>query len=283
LSSEQLTAEIDPLGAQLSVLRDQHGRDLLWNGDPTVWAGRAPLLFPIVGELAGGVYRFGGRAFPLRRHGFARGRRFEVIAATPASAVLRLEADAGTRAVYPFDFRLNVEFTLRDAMLEIRAHVGNEGDAPLYASFGFHPALRWPLPPSLGGGHFIEFELDEPGPLRRLNASGLLAPELHPTPIVNRRLWLDEALFRDDALIFDAVRSRSVLYGSDRGGQIRLKFPDAPYLGIWSKPPGGFICIEPWHGIADPVGFSGDFSQKPGVFRVEPHATLPIAMSLTVV
>ena len=52
LSSAGLSAQIDPLGAQLSVLRDHAGRDLLWNGDPSVWAGRAPLLFPIVGALA---------------------------------------------------------------------------------------------------------------------------------------------------------------------------------------------------------------------------------------
>ena len=53
LRSSELSAEIDPLGAQLSILRDAAGRDLLWNGDAAVWAGRAPLLFPIVGALAG--------------------------------------------------------------------------------------------------------------------------------------------------------------------------------------------------------------------------------------
>ena len=52
LSSPRLTACIDPIGAQLVVLRDAHDRDLLWNGDPRWWSGRAPLLFPIVGELA---------------------------------------------------------------------------------------------------------------------------------------------------------------------------------------------------------------------------------------
>ena len=44
-----------PQGAQLSTLRDREGRELLWDGDPAVWTGRAPLLFPIVGVLVGGV------------------------------------------------------------------------------------------------------------------------------------------------------------------------------------------------------------------------------------
>jgi hypothetical protein len=41
-------------GAQLSILRDPSGRELLWDGNPAFWNGRAPLLFPIVGTLAGG-------------------------------------------------------------------------------------------------------------------------------------------------------------------------------------------------------------------------------------
>src|ERR1700712_2863869 len=81
LQSAGLTAQIDPLGAQLSVLRDVTGRELLWQGDPAIWAGRAPLLFPIVGTLADGAYRLGkgasARHFELPRHGFARNSGFE--------------------------------------------------------------------------------------------------------------------------------------------------------------------------------------------------------------
>ena len=53
LSSAELHVEVNPLGAQLSVFRDRSGRDLLWDGDPAVWAGRAPILFPTIGEVAG--------------------------------------------------------------------------------------------------------------------------------------------------------------------------------------------------------------------------------------
>ena len=134
------------------------------------------------------------------------------------------------------------------------------------ASFGFHPALRWPLPFGRDrSSHFIEFALDEPAPIRRLNSDGLLTPERHPTPISHRRLALTDALFQDDVLIFDEIQSRSVTYGADGGPRIQISYPDAPYLGVWTKPQAHFICIEPWHGITDPEGFSGDFMEKPGV------------------
>src|SRR5437667_9290409 len=86
LQSGELSAAINPLGAQLSVLRDSQGRDLLWNGDPAVWAGRAPVLFPTIGELAGGAFRVGADTYKLPRHGFARNKPFQVVAATAAQA-----------------------------------------------------------------------------------------------------------------------------------------------------------------------------------------------------
>ncbi len=282
LTSGDLTAEINPLGAQLSILRDRAGRDLLWDGDPSVWTGRAPLLFPIVGTLAGGCYRLGSKTYHLPRHGFARGKLFDIVNATSASAAFRLKADESSLLVYPFHFELEVRIALDGPTLSVTTHVRNTGDEAMPASFGYHPGFRWPLP--FGGArssHFIEFASDEPAPIRRLDADGLLSPERHATPISQRRLSLEDSLFQNDAIILDEIRSRSVTYGADDGPRLQVSFPDSPHLGLWTKPRANFICIEPWHGIADPVGFSGDFRAKPGVFMLAPGAALPITMAIT--
>jgi len=282
LSSGDLTAEVDPLGAQLSTLRDRAGHDLLWGGDPSVWAGRAPLLFPIVGALAGGRYRLGSATYTLPRHGFARVKRFDVVDASPDAATLRLKADEATLAVYPFRFELDVHFALDGATLSVTTSVRNRGDDDMPASIGYHPGFRWPLPFGRPrSSHFIEFAMDEPDPARRLNAAGLLTPERHPTPISHRYLKLEDALFQDDVIIFDQIRSRHVTYGAEDGPRIRLSFPDAQYLGIWTKPRAPFICMEPWHGIADPEGFTGDFRTKLGVFTVAPGTAMSTQMTMT--
>jgi galactose mutarotase-like enzyme len=281
LGSTQLRAEIDPQGAQLSTLQERNGRDLLWGGDPSVWTGRAPLLFPIVGTLAGGSYRLGSSLYRLPRHGFARTRPFALVFSSPAAATFRLSADEGTLQVYPFRFELDVSFALAGPTLEVRTLVRNVGEDTMVASFGYHPAFRWPLPFGRPrSAHFIEFDQDELEPIRRLNGDGLLSPTRYPTPVNARRLALGDDLFTGDALIFDAIRSRSVTYGADSGPRIRVSYPDAPYLGIWTKPGAGFICIEPWHGLADPEGFSADFSVKPGVFSVAPGTGLPLSMRI---
>ena len=281
LTSVELTAEVNPLGAQLSILRDRSSRDLLWDGDPSVWTGRAPLLFPIVGTLAGGCYRLGSRSYRLPRHGFARGKLFDVVDTTPDSAVFRLKADEASLQIYPFRFELDVHFALVGPTLSVTTYVRNAGDEDMPAGFGYHPGFRWPLPFGRPrSSHFIEFANDEPDSVRRLDSDGLLSPEHHRIPIVQRRLALEDSLFQDDVIIFDEIRSRSVTYGADDGPRIRVSYPDAPYLGLWMKPQANFICIEPWHGVADPAGFSGDFKSKAGVFMVAPGAALPIKMEI---
>ena len=266
ITSGALTAQIDPHGAQLSTLRAGDGSDLLWNGDPSVWAGRAPLLFPIVGVLAGGNYRLGSKTYPLSRHGFARDKIFTLRNLSASGAEFVLRADESTVSVYPFQFELDVRYEFSGATLALTTAIRNLGEVDMPASFGYHPGFRWPLPfGQPRAAHFIEFETDEPAAVRRIDAAGLLTPVPHPTPIANRRLALADALFEQDVLIFDQVKSRSVSYGGNQGPRLRIGFPDASYLGIWTKPGARFVCIEPWHGITDPEGFTGDFRQKPGV------------------
>ncbi len=88
-------------------------------------------------------------------------------------------------------------------------------------------------------------------------------------------------MFRDDVVIFDELRSRSVTYGADTGPRIRVAYPDANYLGIWTKPGAPFVCIEPWHGIADTAGFAGDFKDKLGAFVVPPEGVQALTMQIT--
>jgi galactose mutarotase-like enzyme len=282
ISSDNLMAEIDPLGAQLSSLKNRAALDLLWNGEPEVWAGRAPLLFPIVGVLEGGTYQLGTKRYPLARHGFARGKHFSIDSASSSAAAFKLIADESSLQVYPFQFELEVRYELNAATLSVTTWIRNRGNTAMPASFGYHPGFRWPLPfGQARSSHFIEFESDEPAPARRIDSAGLLTPERHPTPIIQRRLALADSLFQDDVLIFDRVNSRSVLYGSDDGPRVKIEFPDTPYLGVWTKPGAPFICIEPWHGVTDPEGFSGDFKDKPGVFVLKGGGSFCARMDIT--
>lgn len=280
IGNGHLSAAINPLGAELTHLRDAEGRELMTDADPAYWAGHAPVLFPIVGRLNGDTLRLDGQDYAMKQHGFARKQVFELTARSEASAIFRLTASDETRAQYPFDFALEVGFSIEATTLAIDVRIANPGSAPLPASLGFHPAFAWPLPYGRPrGDHRITFATDEPGDIVEL-ADGLFAAR-RASPLDGRVLHLADDLFVQDALIWDPVASQSVTYGAADGPQLRVDFPDTPYLGIWTKPGAAFVCIEPWHGHADPAGFDGDFRAKPGVFEVAPGADWACRMAVT--
>lgn len=284
IGSAELFAAINPYGAELTHLRDADGRELMTDANPAFWTGHAPILFPIVGGLNGDTLRLDGERYTMGKHGFARRSTFAVVEHSATRVVFLLEDSAETLAVYPRKFALRLTYAIEGATLAITAEIKNrEAERTLPASFGFHPAFAWPLPyGEARADHRIVFAGDEPEPLRELTPGGLIVAQERPSPLDGgRTLQLRDDLFTDDALIWDAVRAQSVRYGAETGPQLRVDFPDTPMLGIWTKPGAAYICIEPWHGIADPEGFSGDFTAKPGVFEVSPGESKICAMHVT--
>jgi galactose mutarotase-like enzyme len=275
LSGDGLRAKINPLGAELTTLTDAAGREWMSDGDPAFWTGRSPLLFPIVGALKGGVYRLGGATYALPQHGFARRRTFDLVEQSGDRARFRLAEDAETLAVYPFPFALDADYAISGGTLTMAISVTNTGDVDLPASFGFHPAFAWG-----GGPHHILFEREEPALLSRI-VGGLIGPADRPSPLDGRNLTLVPELFDNDALVWERIESESVLYGAEGGSQLRIDFPGAPMLGIWSKPGARFVCVEPWWGIADPVGFVGEIWDKPGMMRFAPGEARTFTMRVT--
>lgn len=284
IANGRLSAAINPLGAELTHLSDADGRELMTDADPAFWTGHAPILFPVVGRPSGDVIRIDGHQYPMKQHGFARHMAFEVVEAGSDRATFALVDTPETRAVYPFAFRLEVGFTLHEATLSIDVAIENRGEGAMPASFGFHPAFAWPLPyGAVREDHRIVFDADEPGALRAIASDGTIAADTKPSPLDGRTLQLAHALFAHDALVWDPVESDAVTYGASAGPKLRIAFPDTPKLGIWTKPGARFVCVEPWHGIADPHGYTGEFRDKPGVFEVPPRGVKRVGMSVTLV
>ncbi len=176
ITNGDLTARINPLGAELWSLTDAQGREYMTDADPAFWGGHAPLLFPIVGSLSGDVLRLDGTAYPLPRHGFARRSVFAPVHVEAGLARFRLTDSPDTRAVYPFGFVLEVTFRVDGMTLFTQASVTNPNAGVLPFSFGYHPAFAWPLPGGAAkAAHKLVFEAEEPQDIRRVaRDTGLL-------------------------------------------------------------------------------------------------------------
>ncbi len=249
------------------------------DGNPAFWSGRAPLLFPIVGQLNNDQYRLHGTSYTMEKHGFARHSLFTLRAHEPNKAIFTLCSNEHIKQQYPFDFKLKIIFEIKDDTLSMTAEVSNKGDDAMPFSFGFHPAFAWPLPYGHKAAHKVIFEQDEPVPIRRLS-DGLIEKQRHDSPVEGNVLAPLHDHFEDDAMIWDVLNSRRLSWGDPSSTYLDIAFPDTPWLGIWQKPHAQFLCIEPWAGMADPVGFEGDFTEKPGVMMLAPEESRSFCMTV---
>ena len=276
LTSATARVEIAAHGAELTSFQDlASGREYLWQADAAQWARHAPLLFPIVGKLPDDTYLYNGQPYKLPQHGFARDQEFTVIHQDAASLTFQLMASAATKAEFPFEFELRVRYELRGSVLTVGWHVRNPAAAghDLLFSIGAHPAFNCPL----GSGERFEdyaFHFDHPVTLaRQLLRGGLRSGETAPVLENQAALPLSYELFKDDALVFSHFDfTRLTLQKADRTGPfVRMQFAGFPYLGLWTKGPGAnFVCIEPWHGVASPVGEPQELSDKEGILTLGP-------------
>lgn len=263
-----LRAEITPFGAELISLK-KNGTEQLWCGDPKVWEGHSPILFPICGGLNDGKYTYKNTEYVLEKHGFAKNSIFAVEEAGEDYAVFLLKSDDKTKAVYPFDFEFRVKFSLCGSSLNAEYAVTNTGTGEMYFSVGAHEAY------ACAGGienYSVEFECEEVFE-SSLQENGLMSRN---TEIVaeNCVLNLKNEYFIDNSLIFQKLKSRRVrLAASDGKDVCKIEFADFPYLLLWTIPGAEYICIEPWCGLPDYNGERTDFDEKPGIIRVDAGMT----------
>lgn len=278
LKNNNLTVEINPHGAELWSVTGADGFAYLWQGDPAVWAGRAPVLFPIVGGLRDDVFYYCGKPYHLPKHGFARTSDFTVETLREDSAVFLLRSNESTKQSYPFDFAFRVGFRLCENRLAIEYRVDNTDDKEIYFSFGAHEAYA-----CAGGIEGYQLEFPAPETLSRLMVDGnLLNGKAVPVMENSRILPLKNRYFEDDALIFKAINSKQVtLTGFPGARRVTVDYPGFSQLLVWTKPGAEYICIEPWDGIPDSVGCKQDITKKEGIVALQPGKTYALTHTVT--
>ena len=267
LSNRFFTAKINSFGAELvSFKKLADNCEYIWNGDKTFWTGHSPLLFPIVCALHNGEMRVEGNVYQMGNHGFARKSEFQLVEETDSKAVYKLAWSEATLAMYPFKFSLYVTYTLIDNKLHVEYRVENNDDKTMYFQIGTHPAFQCPFDSQTKFEDFhIEFE--SPEKLERLylnSANVIISGKSEPVELENDKvLPLNHEMFHEGALVFRNIHSKKVTLQSRKTDKkVVVTFDDLPYMGIWQAKNAPFICMEPWHGIADSDDFNGELKDK---------------------
>lgn len=271
LENSELSIQVDELGAELTSIYNPSAKsEYLWNASPEYWKRHSPILFPFVGSLRNKSFIYEGAVYPASQHGFARDKRFRLLNRSDTELWFFLEDDEETIRHYPFHFRLEVGYLLKDKAITVSWRVVNRGHKEMYFSIGAHPAFNCPLHPDENNTEcFIQFDNREPLHYLLINESGLAVKK----PLEEQDLLATDDhgclpynphLFDKDALIFEDRQCHRVsLLNSSKLPYVTVSF-DAPLFGLWS--PAGknapFFCIEPWYGRCDSEAFQGTLKER---------------------
>lgn len=275
IHNQFLQLTVSDLGAELqsvkSVITQQ---EHLWQGDLNFWTGRSPLLFPIVGRLVDDKLKTPEGKFTMPKHGFARKSVFTVISHSEKSIVFLLTDNEETAGIYPCKFELLVSYSLFKRSVIVSFLVKNTDRKKIYFSIGAHPAFNCAM------GDVLEFQKTETTETFVMNQEGYLVEKM-PLLIEDNRLIINQDTFNNDALMIEGLKSKHITLKT-RNSAVKVSFPQAPYLGLWSKPGAPFVCIEPWQGINDWANADYLFEDKPGVVKLNVTETFDFSYKIEI-
>ncbi|MFH7015322.1 aldose 1-epimerase family protein [Flavobacterium sp. FlaQc-47] len=278
ISNSTLSASIKHSGAELFSLKDNQNKEYIWEGNPDFWGKHSPVLFPIVGTLKNNKYTINGKEYQLPRHGFARDMEFQLIHKTENSITFSLKSDVETLKKYPFEFELQLIYTLEEHSLNIEYKIINKAEGKMPFSIGAHPAIALP---EKFENYAFEFQKEETLKYYLLE-NDLISNKTKVLETTENLVPLTYKLFKNDALIFKTLESKSLTILENSQPYIKVDFEDFPSLGIWTKEKAPFICIEPWLGYSDTDENSGDLFEKEGILVLDENQTFNSKFTITI-
>jgi galactose mutarotase-like enzyme len=284
IKNNKLQLSVKQIGAEICSIKSIHSKkEYIWDAKPDIWGNHAPILFPIVGALKDGKYKYKGIEYALPQHGFMRfNKHVEMIDQTDNYLAFSLKENEETLKVYPFKFAFFTSYFLEEYTICIKHQVHNTGNETLLFSVGTHPAFKCPINENEQyEDYYLEFKKEE-NSVSHCIENGLIGKqtkEVFENNInsmsgskVKSNINMHPQLFSDNALVFKDLKSTSISLKSKKSDQsVKISFKGFPYMGIWAKPNAQFVCIEPWLGIADSVDSDQNLENKEGIIKLEPN------------
>lgn len=288
LSRNGSRAVVRLMGGEMVSYRDMQGRERLHDGDPAIWNGFSPVLFPVIGFSKDGQVLIDGQRYPMPKHGLARTSAFDVENQKVDAVDMVFKANAQTLTHYPFDFELRVRYALLDQGFSMAFIVTNHDKRPMPFTLGGHPAFLCPME---GGERFedyqLVFEKPETGAQLLVNENGLIKETAVFEPLKGQSAWtLNRAALSpiDTLILSEPASSRVSLVQKNTGKGIALDFPGFPVLAFWTKPyaQGQYLCIEPWHGLPSWKNEDCEMKDRPYAITLLPGESRQLTFTATV-
>lgn len=213
-----------------------------------------PILFPFPNRIRDGEFSFQGEQYLVNpnRHGFVRDKAWRVEAHGASETEGAWLTSAFAAALYPeqilqqfpFPFRLEVTYRLKEGRLEMETRAQNTGERTMPVGFGIHPYFRRPHRGTLTVPAHQRLELAESLPTgTRLDVADHYDLR-RPADVT--ALNLDD-IYTAIAADADGL-ARCVLDDAEKSVRTIVEFPreQFPYVVVYTPPaPREAVCVEP--------------------------------------
>ena len=288
LTNNIITIEVQEQGAEMVSLK-KDGREYLWTGDAQFWNRHAPILFPAVGKPYNNELHVDGKVYPMKQHGFARDSDFEPRFTRRHNSIKLRMRESDLSAVYPYRLQLEVQYRLVGNKVEVVWTVENHDDKEACFQIGAHPGFLLPDYNAADEIHGYLLYRDSKGlPVNPVIVSSLKdgnRVSLDTPKHINSTMPVEADTFAHDALMFEGGQvTEAILCDKEGNPVLGVSCPQAEAYGIWAPHKEGcpFVCLEPWCGICDPYGFTGDISARQYIHRLAPREQYRFAYTIEI-
>lgn len=279
IQNEFLTVSAKTNGAQLSSIKTHTGIELLWQGNPQIWYGQAPIVFPILGGLPEQKYLYKGKEYYIPFHGFARDFQWEGVKNSECEMVFILQSDYKTKTSYPFDFLFELTYRLEDNKIIKKHRIRNDSDCPMYYQVGGHDAYNIALyEGETMNDYYVDFyEIESIYPYKQ--NSKWFESGTHEYRLDSGKLYVGMNTFKAPELPLNAFAmkanfGKSISLKNKRGNyHVKLDFPDFPWLLLWTKgndTDNNYVCLEPCSGLSEATYSGPQIQDKIGMSSLAP-------------
>ncbi len=281
ISTEKISAVIDSFGAELHSLK-LDGAEYLWQAEPTVWKRHAPVLFPFICNTDSKKYYYDGKEYSLSNHGFARDSEFELSSSNNSEAEFVLKSTAETKAIYPFDFKLLVKYSVSVNKLIVTYTVKNTDNKDMFFFIGGHPAFRVPLNADESfNDYYVEYEANEKL-VQEFGGKSTVILDNENT------VQLSHELFANDVFMKDAPASSWVAIANSKGRRVKLNYDKNGCIAVWSSyfadkaltEKAEFVCLEPWSSVPVYCDKEEDITKMSHAIRLAPESEYVFTYSI---
>ncbi len=264
IKNDKISVTISDKGAELRSVKDALGHEYIWGGDERYWKDRAPVLFPICGQILEKKYTANGKEYHMNGHGFAKKSVFEVTEKSDSSITMLLKQNEETLKEYPYNFELICEFSIEKNSLNVNFNVKNTDEKVLPYMIGWHPGF------TLEGTNDINsFKLDFCGKKSLiwypLQNGPFVRPYGEPYGIDGHYALNEEEIYKNDTMIFVGTGESTKLYSENAPHSIDFSWSkNLPYFCVWKADSSDarFVCLEPWSDVPNTGDVPENFDER---------------------